>query len=392
MIIDNKPIYFDNIATTRLDPKVLESMMPYLTLNYGNASSKSHVFGWEALSAVEYARNRISKSINAHSLHQIVFTSGATESINLAIRGLKNKSRGGHIITSTIEHKAVLDSCSRLESEGIEVTYLPPRHDGIVLPASVAQALREDTFLVSIMAANNEIGTIQKIEEIGKICLDKGIVFHTDATQVLGKVEFDVQRMNIDLASFSAHKIYGPKGVGALYINNSTKKFELTPLMVGGGHEEGLRSGTLNVPGIVGFGYAAELAILKLSEESNRLRMLKKIFLENINIDSNQFRINGHQSECLPGLLNISFLGVDAESLLLEIPEVALSSGSACTSRSDKPSHVLKEIGVNDVNSQSSVRIGFGRFNHEDEVSYLCLRMNEAVKKLRSMVPHSISN
>lgn len=381
------PIYLDNIATTRIDPQVLDAMIPYLTINYGNPSSESHSLGWDASSAVEQARAEISKAINAHHSHQTVFTSGATESVNLAICGMQKKASGRHIITSTIEHKSVLESCARLESQGIEVTYLAPQRDGVVSPSAVYDAVRDDTYLVSIMAANNEIGSIQKIEEIGKICLDKNVVFHTDATQAVGKIYFDVQAMNIDMASFCAHKIYGPKGSGALYINNSLKKIILEPLILGGGQENGLRSGTLNVPGIVGFGHAVRIAMETLQQESIRLKGLKSIFLENINVDHDGFCINGHHQECLPGLLNISFLGIDADSLLLEIPEIALSAGSACNSAGRQPSHVLKAIGLSDANSRSSLRLGFGRFNNEKEVKYVCLRINEVLKKLRNMVP-----
>ncbi|MDC9593756.1 cysteine desulfurase family protein [Xenorhabdus sp. IM139775] len=372
------------------DPYVItKTRMPYLTNDYGNASSNSHAFGWKAMESVDNARKVISTSINAGSYSDIIFTSGSTESINLAIAGLQHQGKKRHVITSMIEHKAVLDCCARLESMGTEVTYLPPQSDGVVSPAAILNALRDDTYLVSIMAANNEIGSIQKIEEIGAICKEHDIPFHTDATQALGKIEFDVQRMNISLASFSAHKIYGPKGVGALYINSRNRQIILSPLIVGGGHERGLRSGTLNVPGIIGFGSAVELSVKNLATESTRLRYLRDLLRQHIIENVPDVRMNSHLTECLPGLLNVSFDGVDADSLLLELSEVALSSGSACTSANRAPSHVLKAIGVSDEQAQASLRFGLGRFNNEDEIRYVCLRLEEAVKKLRSMAPKS---
>ncbi|MBD2792127.1 cysteine desulfurase family protein [Xenorhabdus szentirmaii] len=388
----SRPIYLDNNATTALDPEVLQSMMPYLTHDYGNASSVSHAFGWKALEAVNRARKLISTAINATSPSDIIFTSGATESINLAITTLQHKNKKGHVITSMIEHKAVLDSCAKLESMGIEVTYLQPQNDGVISPDSIYRALRDNTYLVSIMTANNEIGSIQKIEEIGAICKERDIIFHTDATQALGKIEFDVQRMNISLASFSAHKIYGPKGVGALYINSSDKNMHLSPLIVGGGHERGLRSGTLNVPGIVGFARAVELSMNSLTSESQRLSSLRNLLRQYIIENVDDIRVNSHMTECLPGLLNVSFERIDADSLLLELSDIALSSGSACTSAKRAPSHVLKAIGVSDEQAQASVRFGLGRFNNEDEIQHVCLRLKEAVSKLRSMVPKSFSS
>ncbi|MDC9604099.1 cysteine desulfurase family protein [Xenorhabdus griffiniae] len=386
-----KLIYLDNNATTALDPEVLQSMMPYLTHEYGNASSISHTFGWKAREAVDHARKLISSSINAVRPSDIIFTSGSTESINLAITTLQHKNKKGHIITSMIEHKAVLDCCAKLESMGIDVTYVQPQSDGVVSPASIYNALRDDTYLVSIMSANNEIGSLQKIEEIGAICKEHDIFFHTDATQALGKIEFDVQRMNISLASFSAHKIYGPKGIGALYINSHDKNIALSPLIVGGGHERGLRSGTLNVPGIVGFGRAVELSVQSLPDESQRLRHLRNLLRQYIIENMDGIRINSHLTECLPGLLNVSFEGIDADSLLLELSNIALSSGSACTSANRAPSHVLKAIGLSNEQAQSSVRFGLGRFNNEDEIRYVCLHLKEAISKLRSMVPKAFN-
>ncbi|PHM66271.1 NifS protein [Xenorhabdus stockiae] len=388
----SKLIYLDNNATTALDPEVLQSMMPYLTHEYGNASSISHAFGWKAREAVEHARKLISSSINAVSPSDIIFTSGSTESINLAITTLQHKNKKGHVITSMIEHKAVLDCCAKLESMGIDVTYVQPQSDGVVCPDSIHRALRDDTYLVSIMSANNEIGSLQKIEEIGALCKEQDIIFHTDATQALGKIEFDVQRMNISLASFSAHKIYGPKGIGALYINSRDKNIALSPLIVGGGHERGLRSGTLNVPGIVGFGRAVELSVKNLPDESQRLGHLRNILRQYLIENVEGIRINGHLTACLPGLLNVSFEGIDADSLLLELSDIALSSGSACTSANRASSHVLKAIGVSNEQAQASVRFGLGRFNNEEEIDYVCHKLKEAINKLRSMVPRAFSS
>ncbi|PHM72002.1 cysteine desulfurase family protein [Xenorhabdus sp. KJ12.1] len=388
----SKLIYLDNNATTALDPEVLQSMMPYLTHEYGNASSISHAFGWKAREAVEHARKLISSSINAVSPSDIIFTSGSTESINLAITTLQHKNKKGHVITSMIEHKAVLDCCAKLESMGIDVTYVQPQSDGVVSPDSIHRALRDDTYLVSIMSANNEIGSLQKIEEIGALCKEQDIIFHTDATQALGKIEFDVQRLNISLASFSAHKIYGPKGIGALYINSRDKNIALSPLIVGGGHERGLRSGTLNVPGIVGFGRAVELSVKNLPDESQRLGHLRNILRQYLIENVEGIRINGHLTACLPGLLNVSFEGIDADSLLLELSDIALSSGSACTSANRASSHVLKAIGVSNEQAQASVRFGLGRFNNEEEIDYVCHKLKEAINKLRSMVPRAFSS
>lgn len=393
MFSQHGPIYLDNNATTALDPEVLQAMMPYLTRAYGNAASTGHAFGWEASAAVEQARAMIANAINAAGPADIIFTSGATESANLALSGLlpREGEEKGHIITSMIEHKAVLDSCARLADAGTCVTYLPPQPDGIVCPSIFSRAIRADTRLVSIMAANNETGTLQKIEEIGAICQKRNVPFHTDATQAFGKVAFDVRRMNISLAIFSAHKIYGPKGVGALYVNTADPRLTLSPLIVGGGHERGLRSGTLNVPGIVGFGHAAQLAMENLPAESARLCELRNRLRQSLIDTIPCIRINGHLTECLPGVLNVSFSGVDAGSLLLELPDVALSSGSACTSAQPALSHVLLAMGASDQQIRASVRIGVGRFNSESEIRYVSQRLAEAVKILRSMAPGSFS-
>lgn len=382
-------IYLDNNATTALDPDVLQAMMPYMTGCYGNAASRSHAFGWAASDAVDTARAAIAKAINAARPADIIFTSGATESVNLALAGLRSLqgASGGHVITSMIEHKAVLDSCARLADNGVSVTCLPPAADGIVSPRHIRSAIRADTRLVSIMAANNETGTLQQLEDIGALCRERDIPFHTDATQAFGKVALDVRRMNISLASFSAHKIHGPKGIGALYVDSANPSLALSPLIVGGGHERGLRSGTLNVPGIVGFGRAAELAQQTLETEAWRVRGLKDTLRRYLVTHVPGVEINGHLTACLPGTLNVSFAGVDASSLLLELPDIALSSGSACTSAQQSPSHVLLALGASEARIQSSVRIGIGRFNTEEEVRHVGARLAEAVATLRSMVP-----
>jgi cysteine desulfurase len=383
------PIYLDNNATTALDPQVLQAMMPWLTHKYGNAASTSHGFGWEARQAVEQARAVIASTLNAASPADIIFTSGATEAINLALTGLQFQPGKGHIITSLIEHKAVLDCCERLAARGMTVTYLQPQPDGIINPDALMQAIRPDTALVSIMAANNEIGTLQNITEIGALCHERGILFHTDTTQAFGKIALDLQRMHISLAAFSAHKIYGPKGVGALYINRADPRLQLSPLIVGGGHEWGLRSGTLNVPGIVGFGCAAKLALDYLPDELKRLRDLRNRLRCTLLDTIPGTQVNGHPDACLPGLLNVAFSGIDASSLLLELPDIALSSGSACTSARQAPSHVLQAIGASNAQIQGSVRIGIGRFNNEDEIVYVSQRLAQMVKTLRSMTPRS---
>lgn len=386
---DIASIYLDNNATTALDPEVLEAMMPFLTACYGNPASRSHAFGWAAADAVKVARQAIANAINADRPTDIVFTSGATESVNLALSGL-DALRGAakrHVITSMIEHKAVLDTCARLTDRGVPVTGLRPGEDGVVTPASVRQAIRDDTRLVSIMAANNETGTLQPIEEIGAICRDHGVVFHTDATQALGKTALDVKRMGIGMAAFSAHKIHGPKGVGALYVDSTDPRAALSPLIVGGGHERGLRSGTLNVPGIVGFGRAVELAVKRRDAESTRVGRLRGMLRDYLLANVPDIAINGHPTACLPGTLNISFAGVDASSLLLELPDIALSSGSACTSALHSPSHVLLAMGASASRIQSSVRIGIGRFNNEEETGYVGRRLAEAVAMLRAMAP-----
>jgi cysteine desulfurase len=383
------PIYMDNHATTPLDPRVLEAMLPYFTEDFGNAASRTHAFGWRAEAAVEDARETIARLIGAESGKEIVFTSGATESDNLAIKGVAEyyASKGKHIITTVIEHKAVLDSCKRLEKEGYEVTYLPVGPSGVIDPNDVANALTDKTILVSVMLANNEVGTIQPIEEIGKLTRAKGAIFHVDAVQGIGKTPFDVRRMNVDLASLSAHKIYGPKGVGALYVRRSKPRVRLGAQMDGGGHERGNRSGTLNVPGIVGFAKACEILELEGAEESARLRRLRDRLYARITKELDQVIVNGDLERRLPGNLNISFAFVEGEGLMMAIKDVAVSSGSACTSASLEPSYVLRSMGLDEADAHSSIRFGLGRFNTEEEVDYVADLVVAKVKKLRDMSP-----
>lgn len=383
------PIYMDNHATTPLDPRVLEAMLPYFTNDFGNAASRTHSFGFRAEAAVESARETIARYINAESGKEIVFTSGATESDNLAIKGVAEyyESRGKHIITTKIEHKAVLDSCKRLERQGFEVTYLPVGRDGIVDPNEVANALTEKTILVSVMLANNEVGTIQPIEEIGKLTRARGALFHVDAVQGLGKTPFDVQKMNVDLASITAHKIYGPKGVGALYVRRGRPRVRLAAQMDGGGHERGNRSGTLNVPGVVGFAAAIDLLAKEGEEEVRRLTALRDRLHRRITAELDEVQLNGSAERRLPGNLNLSFAFVEGEGLMMAIKDVAVSSGSACTSASLEPSYVLRAMGLDEDLAHSSIRFGLGRFNTEEEVDYVSELVVQKVKRLRDMSP-----
>jgi cysteine desulfurase len=382
------PVYFDNHATTPMDPRVLETMLPYFTRVFGNAASRNHSFGWDAEKAVEAAREQVATLIGGSS-KEIVFTSGATESNNLAIKGAAHfyKDKGRHIITSKIEHKAVIDSCRSLELEGFSVTYLDPARDGLITREAVAAALRPDTILVSIMAANNEIGTVNPLAEIGALCREKGVLFHTDAVQAVGKVPLDVEAMKIDLLSVTAHKMYGPKGVGALYVRRKPR-VRLVPLIDGGGHERGLRSGTLNVPGIVGFGKAAEIAHAEMATESKRLAALRDRLLKKIQSGVPMTVVNGSLEHRLPGNLNISFAYVEGESMLMAVnKQVAVSSGSACTSASLEPSYVLRALGVGDDLAHSSLRFGLGRFNTEDEVDRVAELVVRSANRLRELSP-----
>jgi cysteine desulfurase len=431
------PIYMDNHATTPLDPRVLDAMMPYLKEDFGNAASRNHVFGWKAEAAVEAARKQVAQLVGADP-KEIVFTSGATESDNLAIKGVVDfyRSKGDHIITLKTEHKAVLDSCKRLErmraehldelkmlrlselagrdvttdeigtlevkhnldkdevfqrwaakvQAGARVTYLDVKKDGLVDLEELKKAITDKTVLVSIMLANNEIGVVQPVNEIGKICRERGVLFHTDAVQGLGKVPFDVNAANADLVSITSHKIYGPKGVGALYVRRKPR-VRIAPIIDGGGHERGMRSGTLNVASIVGFGKAAELARTEMVSESKRLETLRNRLLDGLKKKLDMLVINGNMEDRLPGNLNVSFAYVEGEALMMAIKDVAVSSGSACTSASLEPSYVLRACGVEEDMAHSSIRFGIGRFNTEEEVDYVIDLMAKSVSRLREMSP-----
>ena len=381
-------IYMDNHATTPMDPRVLDEMLPTFTTVFGNAASRNHAYGWEAEELVDQARDRIARLINCTS-KEIVFTSGATESNNLAIKGVAQmyREKGNHIITVVTEHKAVLDPCKRLESEGFEVTWLPVGRDGLIDLNQLAESMNDKTILVSIMAANNEIGVIQPIGEIGRMCKKRDILFHTDGTQAAGKIPVDVDAMGIDLLSLSGHKIYGPKGVGALYVRRRKPRVRLTSQMDGGGHERGMRSGTLNVSGIVGLGKACDIAREEMNEEVAQLTSLRDRLKNRIFSELDDVYINGSMEHRLPGNLNISFAYVEGESLLMGIHDVAVSSGSACTSASLEPSYVLRALGVGDELAHSSIRFGLGRFNTEEEVDYVADKIVGVVTRLREMSP-----
>jgi len=382
------PIYMDNHATTPVDPRVLEAMLPYFGEKFGNAASRNHAFGWTAEEAVENARGQIASLVGA-SPKEIIFTSGATESDNLAIKGVAEmyREKGNHIITQVIEHKAVLDTCKRLEKYGYEVTYLPVGKDGRVSPDAVRKAITPKTILISIMYANNEIGVVNPIAEIGKIAKEYGVLFHVDGVQAVGKIPVDVQKDNIDLLAISAHKIYGPKGVGALYVRRRNPRVQLSAIIDGGGHERGMRSGTLNVPGIVGLGKACELCQKEMAEEGARMRRLRERLKDGIFARLDEVFINGSMEHRLPNNLNVSFAYVEGESLLMGINDVAVSSGSACTSATLEPSYVLKALGVGEDLAHTSIRFGIGRFNTEEEVDYVVNRIVEVVSRLRELSP-----
>jgi cysteine desulfurase len=382
------PIYMDNHATTPLDPRVLDAMMPYLTDRFGNAASRNHKFGWEAEEAVEEARKQIAVLIGADP-REIVITSGATESDNLAVKGVAwmYREKGDHIITCVTEHKAILDPCKHLEKEGFRVTFLPVGSNGLVDLDDVRKAITDKTILISIMAANNEVGVIQDVKGIGKIAREHGVLFHTDAVQAAGKVPFNVNDLNVDIASLSGHKIYGPKGVGALYVRRRNPRVLLTPIIDGGGHERGMRSGTLNVPGIVGFGKAAQIAREEMATESAEMFRLREKLRTTLERELDEIYINGDLQSRLPGNLNMSFAYVEGESLLMGINDVAVSSGSACTSASLEPSYVLKALGVGEDLAHTSIRFGIGRFNTEEEVDYVANRVIEVVRRLRELSP-----
>jgi len=383
------PIYMDNHATTAVDPRVLEVMLPFFTVKFGNAASRNHAFGWESEAAVDHAREQIAKLIGAYSPREIVFTSGATESDNLAIKGVAEsyKQKGNHIITCVTEHKAVLDSCKVLEKRGSSITYLPVDRHGLVDIDRLQKAITDKTILISIMAANNEIGTLQPVQKIGLIAKEKGILFHTDATQAVGKIPVNVDEMGVDLLSISAHKMYGPKGVGALYVRSVAPRVKLTPIIDGGGHERGMRSGTLNVTGIVGLGAACAIAQKEMTEEGERLIYLRERLKNEILRQLDEVYVNGHPTERLPGNMNMSFACVEGESLLMGLKEIAVSTGSACTSASLEPSYVLRAIGVEEELAHTSIRFGLGRFNTVEEVDYTVQRVVEEVRRLREISP-----
>ena len=382
------PIYFDNHATTQVDPRVVQAMLPYFTEKFGNAASRNHPFGWAGEEAVENARAQVAALIGA-TPKEIIFTSGATESDNLMIKGVAEmyREKGNHIITQAIEHKAVLDTCKRLEKDGFEVTYLPVGKDGRVNPEDVRKAITSKTILITIMYANNEIGIINPVQEIGKIAKEHGIFFASDGVQAVGKIPVDVQKDNIDLLAISGHKLYGPKGVGALYVRRRNPRVQLSAIIDGGGHERGMRSGTLNVPGIVGLGAACEIAQKEMATESVRLAKLRDRLRAGLEAKLDEVFINGSMEHRLPNNLNMSFAYVEGESLLMGINDIAVSSGSACTSATLEPSYVLKALGVGEDLAHTSIRFGLGRFNTEEEVDYVTDKMVQVVTKLRELSP-----
>jgi cysteine desulfurase len=382
------PIYMDNHATTPMDQRVLEEMLPYFVEKFGNAASRSHSFGWVAEEGVKTARERVAKLIGGGS-EEIIFTSGGTESDNLAIKGVAEmyREKGNHIITAITEHGAVLDSCKRLEKQGYRVTYLPVKKDGLISLEDLGHAVDDKTILVTIMAANNEIGVIQPIAEIGKLCHERGVIFHTDATQAVAKMPVNVIKQNIDVASISAHKMYGPKGVGALYVRHKNPQVQVSAIIDGGGHERGMRSGTLNVPGIVGLGKACAIATEEMPKESCRIAGLRNRLRDRIMARLDDCYVNGSMDHRLPGNLNISFAHIEGEALLMGLNDVAVSSGSACTSARPEPSYVLKAMGVDDDLAHSALRFGIGRFNTEAEVDYVADRVAETVQQLRELSP-----
>ncbi len=382
------PIYMDNHATTPMDPRVFEAMKPFYLETFGNAASRNHSFGWEAEEGVERARKQIAELIGA-TPKEIVFTSGATESNNLALKGIAEMyaERGNHIITQATEHKAVLDTCKRLEKEGVRVTYLPVQANGLIDLDQLRNAITDKTILISIMYANNEIGVVQPMAEIGKIAKEKGVLFHSDAVQAVGKIPVNVMAEGIDVLSLTGHKIYGPKGCGALYVRRRSPRVQITAQMDGGGHERGMRSGTLNVPGIVGLGMACEIAREEMPEESRRLSFLRDKLKNRLMRDLDEVYVNGTMEHHLPNNLNISFAYVEGESLLMGINDIAVSSGSACTSATLEPSYVLKALGAGDDIAHSSIRFGLGRFNTEGEVDYVGDKVVDVVQKLRELSP-----
>jgi cysteine desulfurase len=383
----NLPIYLDNNATTPMDPRVLEAMLPYFIENFGNAASRNHAFGWKAEEAVDYAREQIASLINADS-KEIIITSGATESNNLALKGVFEMyaEKGNHFITVETEHKAILDTCKHLEKLGAEVTYLQAAEDGLITVEQVAAAIKPNTVLVTVMYANNEIGVIQPIKEITALCKSKGILFHTDATQAVGKIKVDVIADGIDMMSFSGHKMYGPKGVGVLYVRRKNPRVKVTAQMDGGGHERGMRSGTLNVPSIVGLGKACELCRLEMDVDTARISKMRDRLEQELLVIEESY-INGNTDHRLPHVSNMSFKYVEGEGLIMGVKNIAVSSGSACTSASLEPSYVLKALGLDDELAHSSLRFGLSRFTTDEEIDYAINHVKEAVNKLREMSP-----
>ena len=381
-------VYLDNAATTPVDPRVLDAMLPYFQTEFGNAASRSHAFGWSAEQAVDQARQQVAALLGATG-KEIIWTSGATESNNIAVKGVARmyRDRGRHVVTQETEHKAVIDPCKYLEREGFRVTYLAVNEHGRVSLDDLREAVSDDTILVSIMFGNNEIGTIQPVAEIGRLCKDQGIIFHTDATQAFGKVPIDVEAMGIDLLSVSAHKLYGPKGVGALYVRRKKPRVRCEPVLHGGGHERGMRSGTLNVPGIVGLGAVAEIAGREMTEESERVRGLRDRLWDGLSSRLDEIYRNGDPEHCLPHILNVSFKYVEGESLMMAFDRIAVSSGSACTSASLEPSYVLKALGVGEDLAHSSIRFSLGRFNTRQEIDYTIEQVVAAVNRLRELSP-----
>ncbi|HMD71664.1 MAG TPA: IscS subfamily cysteine desulfurase [Bryobacteraceae bacterium] len=384
----HKPVYLDCHATTPVDPRALDAMLPFFGPKFGNAASRTHRFGWEAEKAVEAARRRIAELAGA-AAREIVFTSGATESDNLAIKGVVEacRAKGSHVVTMATEHPAVLDTIRHLEKQGCQATVLAPDKDGLLDPAGVGDAIRPDTVLVSVMYANNEIGVVQAVREIGAICRQRGVFFHCDAAQAFGKIPIDVEADHIDLMSLSAHKMYGPKGIGALYLRRRAPRVALAAQMDGGGHESGFRSGTLNVPAIVGFGEACAIARREMAEEAVRTGALRDRLLAQLEAALDDMAVNGSRARRLPGNLNVSFPGVEGDTLVMSLPDIALSTGSACSSASPQPSHVLKALGVGPWRERSAVRFGIGRFTTAEEIDYAAARVVESVRQLRSIGP-----
>ncbi len=381
------PVYLDNNATTKVDPRVLDAMLPFFTEDFGNAASRNHPFGWKAEEGVDYAREQIATLIGANE-KEIIFTSGATESNNLALKGVFEMyaEKGKHIVTAVTEHKAILDTCKHLEKQGAEISYLYPTEDGLISVEQVEAAIRPDTILVSLMFANNEIGVIEPIREIAAVCKKHGVLFHSDATQAVGKIPVDVIADNIDLMSFTAHKMYGPKGIGALYVRRKNPRVKVTAQMDGGGHERGMRSGTLNVPGIVGFGKAAEIALADMASDTERIIKMRDR-LENALLTLEESYLNGSKEHRLPHTSNISFKYVEGEGLMMAIKDIAVSSGSACTSASLEPSYVLKSLGLDDELAHSSLRFGLSRFTTDEEIDFTINCVSDAVNRLRDMSP-----